>query len=89
MIASNRCKQSEEKAESPQVLSAVSLAVFSSWGKVSKKKSFNNLNCLVTILYIKNIVFFKSHQKGYDATPSSSYTHGIIIVFLLQKTEKQ
>ena len=25
---------------------------------------------------------------SYDATPSPSYTHGIIIVFLLQKTEK-
>ena len=31
----------------------------------------------------------KSHQKGCDATSSPSYTHGIIIVFLLQKTEKQ
>lgn len=30
-----------------------------------------------------------NHQKGCDATSSPSYTHGIIIVFLLQKTEKQ
>lgn len=34
------------------------------------------------MLYIKNIVFFTSHQKGCEATPSPSYTHVFSLIFL-------
>ena len=34
------------------------------------------------MLYIKNIVFFTSHQKGCESTPSPSHTHVFSLIFL-------
>ena len=37
--------------------------LFLLWVRYRRQKSFNNLNCLVTMLYIKNIVFFGTIQN--------------------------
>ena len=49
MIASNRCKQSEEKAESLQVLSAVSLASVSSLGNKVPRGQYCHHSVMVKV----------------------------------------
>ena len=52
-------------------LPSVSL-LFLLWVRHRRQKSFNNLNCLVIMLYIKNIMFFGTIQNQMFSEESGS-----------------